>query len=618
MSARPTPTTRSVSPAPPVQQSLPSPGIASAAPPSIAALDIDASAAQERAALAAEAKLLEMLSEGASQANAATAVYGDTGTGKTRLLCTAIEYAWEEFHRISRVYTADLGGFGNKLLSLIRMGVAQVYNPLTHVEPFETIEFCSLGYWPEKVADPFTGYADPNVRLIPPRMRRWVVRCPNGHEIRTINDARQLYQFQVVCPACNVLTTIQNWRTEEVTVRSAGFKHVGAYMFDSGTALQEGVLNDMSGRAGRDELGGEKGAINKIVSGTLTLGSNNRAHYGFAQNRMYQWIKNTRTIPGQVIPALFTFLERRATDDDKGGIPVYGPKIAGQAKTTDVPSWVGNCLHVSQEKDERGFDVHRLWLETHMNVNEGNVPHLAKTRVDQPGLLPRFLQDPMNDKGEPIDAFRVFSLGYFFRRLDTALEALTRKDAAQFADAPAFVPFDDDAEEEIDRKGLGTGGAGATSGAAGASALVGTVGPGVAARPSRVRPGRSVSAPAPAPVPAAATSAAPASTSPAPPIAQSVAPAPSEAPTGPTAPPATSSPTPAPAAPAATAGDAPVAPAPPAGLAVPAPVVAGSHAGPAQAAAGVPPVAAPGLPPTTAPVRPSRPRPGVRPPTTTR
>jgi hypothetical protein len=405
--------------------------------------------AQDIAAKAAEDRLAELLSLG-SQANAATCVYGDTGTGKTRLLCTAIEYNWETYHRLSRVLTVDLGGFGNKLLSLIRLGIAQVYNPTTHIEPFETFELVSLGYWPETISDPYTGYADPHVRLIAPRVKRWSIYCPSGHLVRTLTDGRNLYGFQVACPTCQQITSPANWsKCDQQTVISPGFKHVGLWAFDSMTALEEGVMADM---ANRKDLGGEKGAINTIVSGSMSFGSNNRAHYGFAQNRAYQWIKNARTIPGQTMPPIFTFLELRAADEGKG-IPLFGPKIAGNAKTADVPSWFGNCLNSTKEKDEKGRDVYRLYTETHMNLLEGNIPHVAKTRADPGAFVPPYLQD--QDGEQP---FTTFSLAYFFRTLDVALERNTRQDAAKYQDAPAFQPFaDDDKEEVVEETTLGTG-----------------------------------------------------------------------------------------------------------------------------------------------------------------
>lgn len=479
---------------------------------------------KEELAALAEARLQELLALGGSQANAATAIVGDTGVGKTELAVTAIKYCYETYGRISRVYTADLGGFGNNLLSLIRLGIAQVYNPTTHVEPFETLELCSHGWWPERIDDVETGYADPHVRMIPPRVKRWAVYCPQGHLVHTLSDSKGLAGLALKCPGCNTITTAQNWsKVEEATFISPGFKHVGQTIYDSMTAMQESVMGDMAMRAGREELGGEKGALNKIVSGSMIFGSNNRAHYGFAQNRAYQWVKNARAIPGQVMPPLFTFLELRAADE---GVPLYGPKIAGNAKTADVPSWFGNCLNAVIEKNDKGAEVHRLYLRTHMD-QQTQIAHLAKTRAN-PGSLPMYLEDPDGRQG----SFERFSLTYFFQLLDAALEQGIRKDAAAYANAPVFQPFGDDlAEEQLgEAKILGAAGvAGSTGNAAGTgtSALPSAPGSSRARpRPSGARPAmppapvQQIAPPVTAVVPTSTTAAAPATT---PPVAVSPA-----------------------------------------------------------------------------------------------
>jgi hypothetical protein len=537
---------------------------------------------QQAAAAVAEARLQELLSGPAvSQANSATGIYGDTGTGKTSLVATAAEACWETYGRITRLYAADLGGYGNKMLSLIRLGIVQVWNIRNHVEPFETCEMASLGYWPEEILIPETGYADPQVRLLPPTQTRWTVICANGHVVKTVLDKRQLGGFQIACPECKALTTPQNWaRVDEVTVRSKGFKHVGLYCYDSGTSMQDWIMADMAERAGRDELGGEKGAINKIVSGSLVIGSNNRAHYGFSQNRMQNWIANSRRIPGQVMPPIWTFLESRGTDDGKGGIAIFGPKISGNAKTGDVGAWVGNLLHCSKEKNDRGEDVNRLWTQTHSNPNEGNIPHLAKHRAE-PGDFPPFLED------EPGTPFGKFSLRHFFENLDLKLQAATRRDAARYPNAPALVGgFDDDGEEEIITAKALSAAASVAPVRAGAPAAARPGVPAGGARPG-ARPGVRPSA--------AANAAAAAPAAPAAPVVQPEAPAAPAAAQSSTAPVAPTTPAPVPP-PANTA-----APVPPASAPAPQPTT------PAPAPAA--PVAAPPRPSpagvTAAPVRPA-------------
>mgnify|MGYP001617670880 CR=1 FL=1 len=392
----------------------------------------------------AELRLAALFGQPAIQANAVTGVWGDSGTGKTALVCTAIEYAWETFHKITRYYAGDLGGYGNKLLSLARLGIVEIWNLSNHVDKFETVELATLGYWPETILDRENGYADPYVKLVAPQRRQYTVFCPNGHAAMTVDSKSQLVMFQQQCPTCKELTTLGNCqRITEVVTRSKGFKHVGLYVYESGTSLQELIMGDMADRAGRDELGGEKGAINKIVSGSLTFGANNRAHYGFAQTRGRQWIANARTIPGQVVPAIFTFLADRGSDQQNA--PVYGPKIAGGAKTGDVPSWVGNCLHTEKVKDAAGTgEVWRAWIQGHRNPAEGNILYLAKHRAEPGTFAEPYLQD-----GPADPPFTKFSLGYFFRAIDASFKSSVERDTKKFPDAPGLQPFTDDEDDEV-------------------------------------------------------------------------------------------------------------------------------------------------------------------------
>lgn len=402
---------------------------------------------QLAAAAAAEARLQALLSMGdVNQANAVTGVYGDTGTGKSVLLDTAAEYCWTRYHRITRIVAADLGGFGNKRLRLIRLGIIQVYNPLNHIEPFETTEDLSKGYWPEKILDRDTGFAAPDVRLIPPERTQWVVYCSRGHVIVTTTTKATLAGFQRQCPECKgAPVTAQTWgRVEEQNVRSSAINHVGLYGFDSGTSLADWAMEDMSDRAARTDPNVKDGnnlsnTGARVLSGKYAFGANTQPHYGFAQNAVRRWIKNSRLIPKQVMPAVWTFLEDRGTDSDKS-ISVFGPKIPGTAKTHIVPSWLGNCLYATKELNAKNQDEHRLYLVNHTD-RSSNAPHLAKTRAEPGTFGMPYLADIDPASGEPLKPFTRFSLAYFFDVVDNALNLTAQEDATLFPDAPAFQPL---------------------------------------------------------------------------------------------------------------------------------------------------------------------------------
>jgi hypothetical protein len=446
-----------------------------------------------------------------SQANAVTAIYGDSGSGKSSLADTAAEYGWARYHKITRVTCADLGGFGTKRTRLIRLGIVQAYNPLNHVEPFETMEDLSKGYWPETILDPFTGYADPQVKLIPPETTNWSVYCNQGHLVKTVQNKRSLEGFSLQCPTCKAVVNPQNWgRVEELTVRDPWIKHVGLYIFDSGTALEDWAMEDMADKAAKNDPGVKDGNSlsntgARVLSGKYAFGANTQQHYGFSQNRMRAWIKNSRSIPGQVIPAVFTFLEQRATDDNKS-ISVFGPKISGNAKTPEVPSWVGSCINVSTELNDKGKRVWRMWLVNHTDANS-NVPHLAKTRVE-PGVLPPYIDDEVDTAGNPVP-FSRFNLGYMFDRIEMSLNETAKVDADAFPDAPVFMPLDTTTPDVITRRDLSGNQIGLRAGAAPRQVPTAP-----AAKAAMLAPKPAVSAPTPtvkpvAPTPVTATGSTP-------------------------------------------------------------------------------------------------------------
>lgn len=394
-------------------------------------------------------------------ANAVTGVYGISGSGKTSLVVTAIEFAWEEFEAISLVYATDLGGFGNKLLSLIRLGIAHVWDPRNHVNSFETMELISLGAWPEKIDDVQTGKADPRVRLILPRRILTTMICPQGHDVAVYDltspqDSAAFETAALPCPTCKVVTGKTNCTTRAQIVRHRMFRKVGHRAYDSLTEMNDwGLMRlaDMSARGllptGK-EGGSLLGSADALREGSVTYGGGSFTQVGFMQNRSYQWIANIRGIPDQVMPATCTFaVEQGKADDDSGGVPVLGPQIAGNARTSKVPRWVGNCLHASREPDTSGNMRHRLWLTSHLDARDARkIPYLAKHR-GIPTDMPDFLEDPWDDDKAKRDAqaWSICSLKTFYRKLIVQLETLQARDAARYPNAPALQPVVDDGPE---------------------------------------------------------------------------------------------------------------------------------------------------------------------------
>lgn len=372
-----------------------------------------------------------------------TAVYGNSGSGKSSLADTAAEYVADRFSQGTMCVAVDPGGWGNRRLSLMRAGVMKVYDPRNHINFFETMEALTKGAWPETIIDPDRGFADPTVRLIMPRQPMWMTKCPQGHPVAQYTTEAEMVAAQVSCPTCQVLVTAQNVKTERAIIKPALFHNVGLRIFDSLTAMNDmGLILELPAMSARGELpasskgGSALGSADAVRQGTAVFGTGSIAQVGFMQNRTYGWLINIRTIPDQVLGAICTFGVEQSKDDEKtGGEMSYGPAVAGKARTAKVPGWVGNCTHATKEPDEAGHVVHRLWLTNHIDPRDINkYPYLAKHRGTPLGM-PDFLQDPWDDDPakHAAAAWTECSLRKFFELLEAQYETIHKADQDRFA-----------------------------------------------------------------------------------------------------------------------------------------------------------------------------------------
>lgn len=369
--------------------------------------------------------------------NSATGLMGVTGSGKSALLGTLAEYVWHEFHKVTRLYTSDGGGFPSNVQALMQKGIMQVFRMRTRDLPdgslsFETCLRSTQGWWPKRI-NPSTGEVPPGVQMVPPITEQYAMGCPNGHLIKTVPFQSLL--TATMCPTCKQMTDRGNMRVTKTSAITKGFEGVGAVCFDGLTSMLSWMMLDMSARSGRLELKGEEGAIGgKINSGDMKIGGSNRSHYGFAQSRAEEMTLNSLGIPNLVVPPVFTALTLE-TDDD-GDLRIRGMKLAGKAKTDEAPAWFGDCLEAMVLKNDKDERVYRLALSEF--VDGDGVRHLIKNRA-APGTMPAFLDDPPLKVGtEGETAFTNFNLGVFFTLRDKARAATELLMDAKYPDAPGL------------------------------------------------------------------------------------------------------------------------------------------------------------------------------------
>jgi energy-coupling factor transporter ATP-binding protein EcfA2 len=369
--------------------------------------------------------------------NSATLIMGPTGSGKSALLGTLAEYVWETYHKIVRLASSDGGGFPANVQALQQKGIMQVFRMRTRDLPdgslsFETCTRVAQGWWPQRI-NPATGEVQPGVKLIPPITERYEMRCPNGHLVKAVPF--QTLLTPQLCGVCKVMTDKGNAAVSKTSQITKGFENVGGLCIDSLTSECQWWMSDMAQRSGRLELKGEDAALGgKITSGDLKIGGSNRSHYGFAQNQAETVVLNSLSIPGLVVPPVFTALTLETMDE--GALSVTGPLFSGKAKTAEAGAWFGDCLETMVLKNDKDERLYRLCLAEF--VDSAGSRHLIKTRA-APGTMPAYLEDPPLKPGEEArTAFTNFHLGVFFTLRDQARVATQAMMDAKYPDAPGL------------------------------------------------------------------------------------------------------------------------------------------------------------------------------------
>lgn len=125
----------------------------------------------------------------------------------------------------------------------------------------------------------------------------------------------------------------------------------------------------------------------------VVIGGSDKGHYNIVQGELYKLIvQGFSTLPVNLV--VYTSIvgkgEKKRTSDT-----IFGPQAAGSAVTDEVPTWVGDCLHLAREKIVRkGSDVVEervvAWFRNHPDKQTG-VDYLAKSRMT-PELYPKLLE----------------------------------------------------------------------------------------------------------------------------------------------------------------------------------------------------------------------------------
>jgi hypothetical protein len=363
----------------------------------------------------------------------ATLLMGPTGSGKTSLIDTFARWLWKKYKKTTLLYSVDPGGVGAGIKALVPRGIVRVWKVGNRIEVPETLSLATMGYWPAEI-NPETGEASANVDLVSPVLETWTMYCPQGHVVAEARYHSLLGKTAKKCPKCGGMCQLSTPGVK-VTSRSEvtpGFEDVGAVAYDGLTSMSEWIM-EYQEKCGITGKNGVSAAGKVITSGGLKWGSADRPHYGFAQGRAIEWVKNSIKIPFLWAEPLFTCHEMKG--DDEAQLSFYGPKLAGKALAGSFGGKIGNCLGTAAAKDEDGNTVWRLYVQPWSA--EDNVPHACKNRAKARSVWAEvapngYLQD------SPGEEFSKFNLGFFYDHLNAALDEEKRKALEEFADAPGL------------------------------------------------------------------------------------------------------------------------------------------------------------------------------------
>jgi hypothetical protein len=349
----------------------------------------------------------------------ATLIIGPSGKGKTSLAATFAEYLWEQFQKILLLASCDGGAFPTVIQKRVQQGLIRPWRMRTRSAEglaFETCHLASKGYWP-RLINPETGETSPAVQLVPPVTTKYDCFCAKGHLLRSVPSPSLI--VPLFCSDCREMVTVAAMHVTESVHQTKGFEQVGGMFFDGITSMCGWFMGEMDLSRGRGNIGGEKPPLGgPVKSGDIVFGGNNRADYGFAQQRGYQIVHNSLSIPNLCEGPVFTGLPDEITESGVL-LPQIGLKLSGSALSADSIPWFGNVVEAAIVQDDHGADIRRLYLSEY--IDGQNRRHLLKN--SGPGTLPKYLEDPPIDPVHP-DAkrfFTGFNLGHFFKLLDQAL-----------------------------------------------------------------------------------------------------------------------------------------------------------------------------------------------------
>lgn len=258
-------------------------------------------------------------------------IYGASGSGKTTQVQELARWVHKKTGKLTRLVSCSGGGW-TSITPAVEAGLVVPAYIRNRDNAVETIANMTKGWWP---ANP----SDPRSILLPPEKQ-------------------------------------EDWA------------NIGAVAFDSLTEICEWMMSYMTNAEAAGKIKISQQPM-KFRDGITDFGSPSMAHYGNVQQRINDFVTNSKGLTGRYV--MWTALELKSTDDNSR-LPLYGPDVSGKAKTATAPAWFDNTLHLYMTGAgglKKGASERRLYLCTHFEDDQ--IPYIAKNRGHFYAPLPEYL-----------------------------------------------------------------------------------------------------------------------------------------------------------------------------------------------------------------------------------
>ena len=307
-------------------------------------------------------------------------LYSPTGGGKSSLFGTFARGLHAATGKRSRVYTADGGDWLDR--DLVEAGIVEIWHMNRATYPFERLREVCQGAWP---TDP----SDPDSPIIPAVLAtKYLAKCLGCNKV--LHDSEKLPATPIVeCKECRRPVPLKIARRIN---EANGIQGIGAVFYEGLTAFSDMLMDNMSARTARGEKIGEDAAV-RFQDGSEAVAGSSRSSYGIAQRRPKAAVEESRLLPVDYV--WWSARLNRGTDDERR-VPVFGPKVAGNAATDEIPAWFGVTLGLTIAPATPKGVERRLYLRNfyqEWNKAIADVENLANARIPPHRLSDKFKLD---------------------------------------------------------------------------------------------------------------------------------------------------------------------------------------------------------------------------------